>query len=57
MGMYSIRIDFEVFDGEQSDIPQGYQHVKYHLIFDIRMGEISDVRQDMLMMDILQKYW
>ena len=38
--MRNIKITFEVFDGEQSDIPQGYQQVKYHLIFDIRMGEI-----------------
>ena len=28
-----------MFDGEQSDIPSGYQRVKYHLIFDIVMGE------------------
>ena len=37
--MANVRIAFEIFDGETSDIPPGYQQVKCHMIFDFKMGE------------------
>lgn len=39
MEMRNIRVAFEVFDGDQYNIPPEYQHVDYHMIFDITMGE------------------
>ena len=37
--MKNVRIAFEEFDGTKEAIPHGYQEVKCHLIFDIKMGE------------------
>ena len=37
--MANVRLAFKIFDGETSDIPPGYQQVKCHMIFDIKMGE------------------
>ena len=37
--MKNVRIAFEAFDGNQSDIPPGYKKIDCHLIFDIKMGE------------------
>ena len=37
--MTNVCIAFEVFDGNESNIPKGYQYVDYHLVFDIKMGE------------------
>ena len=37
--MRNVRPAFEVWDKDQSAIPIGYQEVKCHLIFDIKMGE------------------
>ena len=37
--MKNVMIAFEEFDGDESDIPNGYQKVTCHLIFDIKMGE------------------
>ena len=37
--MENVRIAFEIFDGETSDIPPAYQQVKCHMIFDIKMGD------------------
>lgn len=38
-GMRNVRIAFEAFEGEVNDIPPGYQEVKCHMIFDVKMGE------------------
>ena len=37
--MKNVRPAFEVFEGEKSDIPIGYQEVKCHMIYDIKLGE------------------
>eukprot|EP00957_Ditylum_brightwellii_P048713 3696157-Ditylum_brightwellii.AAC.1 len=37
--MKNICIAFEMFDGQKEELPLGYQEVKYHIIFDIKMGE------------------
>jgi hypothetical protein len=37
--MANVRVAFELFDGEADDLPLCYQEVKYHFIFDIKMGE------------------
>lgn len=37
--MKNVRIAFEEFDGEERDIPPGFQEVNCHLIFNIKMGE------------------
>ena len=35
----NVRPVFEKWDKNESEIPVGYQEIKYHLIFDIKMGE------------------
>ena len=37
--MKNVRIAFEEFDGDEKDLPPGYQYVDCHIIFDIKMGE------------------
>lgn len=37
--MKNVRIAFEIWEGEESDIPPGYQKIKCHMIFDVKMGE------------------
>ena len=37
--MKNVRIAFEEFEGDVSAIPPGYQEIRYHMIFDIKMGE------------------
>jgi hypothetical protein len=37
--MTNVRLAFGMFDRNKDDIPPGYQEVKCHMIFDIRMGE------------------
>ena len=37
--MKNVRIAFELFEGCEADIPPGYQEVKCHMIFDVKMGE------------------
>ena len=37
--MKNVRIVFEVFEGEEKDILPGFQEVKCHMIFDIKLGE------------------
>ena len=37
--MKNVRIAFEVFEGGEKDILPGFQEVKCHMIFDIKMGE------------------
>ena len=37
--MTNVRIAFELFDGDEKDLPPQFQEVKCHIIFDIKMGE------------------
>ena len=37
--MRDVRIAFEEFDGEEKDLPPGYQFVECHIIFDVKLGE------------------
>ena len=37
--MKNVRIAFEEFEGDVSAIPPGYQEIRCHMIFDIKMGE------------------
>ena len=37
--MANVRVAFEEFEGDKSQIPPGYQEVGCHTIFDIKMGE------------------
>ena len=30
---------FEVFEGRNEDLPIGYQMIKCHMIFDVKLGE------------------
>ena len=32
-------IAFEEFDGDVEDLPPGFQYIKCHMIFDVKMGE------------------
>ena len=37
--MKNVRIAFEEFEGDLSAITPGYQEIRCHMIFDIKMGE------------------
>jgi len=37
--MKNVRIAFEEFEGDVSAITPGYQEIRCHMIFDIKMGE------------------
>ena len=37
--MKNVRPAFEVWEGSEDSIPPGYQQIKCHLIFDVKMGE------------------
>ena len=37
--MKNIRTSFEAYEGKKEDLPPGYQHIKYHMMFDIKLGE------------------
>ena len=37
--MKNVRIAFEAFEGEATDIAPGYQEIRCHMIFDVKMGE------------------
>ena len=37
--MNNIRPDFEVWEKNISELPQGYQNIKCHTIFDVKMGK------------------
>ena len=41
--MHNVLIAFKKFDGKIDEISPGYQEIKCHLIFDIKMGEVSVV--------------
>ena len=37
--MANVRVAFEEFEGDKSQLPPGYQEFGCHMIFDIKMGE------------------
>ena len=37
--MKNVMIEFKEFDGTADEIPSGYQEIKFHMTFDIKMGE------------------
>ena len=37
--MKYVRPEFEVFEGRKEDLPIGYQIIKCHMIFDVKLGE------------------
>ena len=37
--MKNVRLAFEVWGKRKEDIPIGYQEIKCHIIFDIKLGE------------------
>jgi hypothetical protein len=37
--MKNVRIAFEVFEGDVATLPPNYSKVKFHMIFDVKMGE------------------
>ena len=46
--MKNVRIAFKVFEGEEKYILPGFQEVKCHMIFDIKMGEKSRCKAQMV---------
>ena len=37
--MKNVRTTFEAYKGNKDDIPPIYQQIKYHMIFDIKLGK------------------
>ena len=37
--MANDRVEFQVFDGKSNQLAPGYQEIKCHMIFDIKLGE------------------
>ena len=37
--MKNVRPALEVYEGKKEDLPPGYQQIKYHMIFYIKLGE------------------
>ena len=37
--MKNVRFALEVFEGRKEDLPIGYQMIKCHMIFDVKLGE------------------
>ena len=37
--MANVRIAFKRFEGEKGDLPPGFQEIKCHMIFDVKLGE------------------
>ena len=37
--MINVRPDFQVHKGTKADLPIGYQQIKFHMIFYVKMGE------------------
>ena len=37
--MGNVRPAFQVHEGTKADLPIGYQQIKCHMIFDVKMGE------------------
>ena len=38
-GNKNVRHVFEAYKGNKEDLPPGYQQIKYHMIFDIKLGK------------------
>ena len=41
-----FRPAFQVHEGAKADLPIGYQQIKCHMIFDVKMGKTSDESRD-----------
>ena len=37
--MENVRVAFEEYQGDKSQLPPGYQEVGFHMIFDVKMGK------------------
>lgn len=37
--MANVRVAFQKFEGEKQDLPPGFQEIKCHMIFDVKLGE------------------
>ena len=37
--MKNVMVAFEEFDGDEQDLPSGFQFIRCHMIFDVKMGE------------------
>ena len=37
--MKKVRPAFELYEGDKESLPVGYQEIKCHLIFDVKLGE------------------
>ena len=37
--MKNVRPAFEAYEGNKEDLPPGYQQIKFHMIFDIKLGD------------------
>lgn len=37
--MANVRVAFQKFQGEKKDLPPGFQEIKCHIIFDVKLGE------------------
>ena len=37
--MNNVKPEFKAYKGNKEDLPPGYQQIKYHIIFDIKIGE------------------
>ena len=44
--MKNVRPAFEAFEGNKRELPIGFQQITCHMIFDIKLGEISGGRLD-----------
>ena len=38
-GNENVRPAFEAYKGNKEDLPPGYQQIKFHMIFDIKLGK------------------
>ena len=53
--MKNVRITFEIFEGNKTDIPLGFQYVDCHVIFDIKIGETFRRKEGMVAGGIKQQ--
>ena len=37
--MKNLRPSFEAYEGNKEDLPPGYQQIKCHMLFDIKLGD------------------
>ena len=37
--MGNVRLAYQVHEGNKADLPIGYQQFKFHMIFDVKIGE------------------